>query len=256
MNNLRKILSQFAGKNLIAVPTILVELTGDWTMAVMLNQLLYWSGKGSRTDGYIYKSMNDWQEEIKIVSDYSIRKFKKLPYIETKIKKVGGTPTTHYKINYDILLKELGNIDSELLNSTIQNVENDDSINREYLQLIKTDESVLPESEKTTNREDHQLMIEALMKLTKMDMKIKSNAGRIARASKELRLAGYKPNDVAEFGKYWKNDWRWKANKEPPTLNIILTDIGKMKNLKPDIKKEVNEKLDRAKEIIRRTKNG
>jgi len=109
--------------NLIALPVILVDLTGDYESAIMLSQLIYWTGRTK--DGWIYKTYNDWHEELRL-SEHKARKAKKtlekLGLIETKLKKANGTPVVHYKINKDILVEKLINLsnpDSNLENSQI-----------------------------------------------------------------------------------------------------------------------------------------
>ena len=69
------IVRQFTGhENIIAVPRILIELTGDPILAMMLNQLLYWSAQKE----WIYKSLEDWNEEIGGISRYRMDKFAEL----------------------------------------------------------------------------------------------------------------------------------------------------------------------------------
>ena len=90
------IVRQFTGhENIIAVPRILIELTGDPVMAMMLNQLLYWSEQKE----WVYKSLEDWNEEIGGISRHRMEKFAELPYVETELRKAEGAPTTHYRIN-------------------------------------------------------------------------------------------------------------------------------------------------------------
>jgi hypothetical protein len=80
----------------------------------------------------------------------------------------------------------------------------------------------------------HALMVKALETVTGMDMSIKTNAGRIVRASKELLEAGYTDRDVNRFFEHWKkNDWRWRRNREKPHLTTIKAEIGKVLNM-PD----------------------
>jgi len=76
---------------------------------------------------------------------------------------------------------------------------------------------------------EHQDMVLAISEVTGMDLKIKSNAGRIYKASKELRDAGYSPNEVREFSKTWINDWRYKADGKPPKLTVLMSEISKTK---------------------------
>ena len=87
----------------VVVPRLFLKVTGDWMLASMLAQLLFWSERTSRKDGFVYKSSRDWQEEVG-ATDYEVRKFKKLPFIETRIKRANGSPTTHYRILAGVLL--------------------------------------------------------------------------------------------------------------------------------------------------------
>lgn len=104
---IKELLIKLTGQeNIVAIPKIFIELTGDLHLALLLSQVIYWSDKGKRNDGYIYKSAREWKEELGI-SQYAIDKFKRLKYIECKIIKACGAPTTHYKINYDIFIGEL-----------------------------------------------------------------------------------------------------------------------------------------------------
>jgi len=97
-------IKSFSGQaNLIAFPRLYVQITGDLGLAAMLSQLIYWSDRAIRKDGFVYKSSKDWAEELG-VTDYTVRQFKRLPYIETRISKANGTPTTHYRVKMDVLV--------------------------------------------------------------------------------------------------------------------------------------------------------
>lgn len=85
-------------------------------------------------------------------------------------------------------------------------------------------------SQDLPNGNSHKEMVIALEALTGMDMKIKTNAGRIVRVAKELREAGYSFQNVNQFGELWKSDWRYKQNGTPPTLAVIKAEIGRTKN--------------------------
>jgi hypothetical protein len=131
------LLSQFTGhENIIAVPRILVDITEDWTLAAMLNQLLYWSSQKE----WIYKSLDDWNEEVGGVSRYKMNQLKDLRCIETKLKKANGAPTTHYKVHWDILERDILNcIDkkSELMKSANPNNEKDKSLTKTTTENLK-----------------------------------------------------------------------------------------------------------------------
>lgn len=89
-------------KNLLAIPREIIRFTGDLESGVFLAQLVYWTDRGSRKDGFIYKTLKEWQDEI-FISEYSLRKIRKnlesSGILETKLKKANGNPTIHYRIN-------------------------------------------------------------------------------------------------------------------------------------------------------------
>ena len=95
----------------------------------------------------------------------------------------------------------------------------------------------------------HSKMVGMLAKVTKMDFNISMNAGRLNRASKQLRDVGYSIKDIERYGVLWKEDWRYKQDKKPPLLSILLTEIGQMKFPKDsaeDRKKKALVEIERA----------
>jgi len=93
----------------IVVSTVLCAAMGnDLAGGVFLSQLIYWSDKGKRLDGYVWKSASEWKKET-FLSNYQIvkirKKLLKLGLIEAKLQKAQGTPTVHYKLNRDNLEK-------------------------------------------------------------------------------------------------------------------------------------------------------
>lgn len=99
------IIKSFAGQaNVITVPVALIKFCDDWNAAVLLNQLLYWSDKTKNDEGWIYKSAEDWNEEI-CLSRYQVtqakNKLEKMGIIETTLKKANGSPTLHYRVLND-----------------------------------------------------------------------------------------------------------------------------------------------------------
>ena len=98
------IIKSFSGQaNIVAFPRLYVQITGDLSQAAMLAQLIYWSDRAVRQDGFVFKSSKDWAEELG-VTNYTVRLFKKLPFIETRILKADGAPTTHYRVRMDMLI--------------------------------------------------------------------------------------------------------------------------------------------------------
>ncbi len=106
---IRTIISQISGQeNIVVVPKLFVKLTGDLTTAILLNQIVFYSDKSKRTDGYFYKSYKEWEEEICLTKrqvSYSTAKLKEMGLVETKLMKANGAPTLHYKLDYDKLVQ-------------------------------------------------------------------------------------------------------------------------------------------------------
>ena len=93
--------------NTLVIPRLYLKLF-DWDMntAILLSQIVYWSDKSKREDGWFYKSYDDWKEEIGL-SSYQVRRSTKIlsdmGIIETKLKRANGTPTLHYILYMEVL---------------------------------------------------------------------------------------------------------------------------------------------------------
>lgn len=123
-------------------PRSFISLTGDPVQALMTARMVYWCKRSVRRDGFVYKSARDWLMETG-VSEHAVRKFKKLPFIETKIVKANGVPTTHYRINTEKLYEALLKIqqEMELLNSPEEDEEEcDEDVPLESETMDLTDE--------------------------------------------------------------------------------------------------------------------
>ncbi|MDK6296534.1 conserved phage C-terminal domain-containing protein [Staphylococcus caprae] len=137
MNNrdyISSIITQFSGQNnIIPIPVIYIEITEDYHTAALLNQLIYWSDRTSRKDGYFYKSYKEWEEEIHL-SKYQVmratKKLKNMGIVETALKKANGAPTVHYKVDSkevsQWIVKKLNN--GKLRNSTMDSEETQQSL--------------------------------------------------------------------------------------------------------------------------------
>lgn len=110
-NAIRAIVKQFSGQdNIVTVPKVFVKLTGDFTSAILLNQIVFYSDKSKRNDGFFYKTYKEWEEEVCMSERqvrYGSKKLKEAGYLETKVMKANGAPTVHYKLDYDKLLDSI-----------------------------------------------------------------------------------------------------------------------------------------------------
>lgn len=108
---IRELTKKLSGQeNVFTVPRIYVQYTGDLTTAILLNQIVFYSDKSKRKDGFFYKTYEEWEQEIclsKRQVRYSTDKLKELGIVETKIKKANGAPTVHYKLDYDKLVDSI-----------------------------------------------------------------------------------------------------------------------------------------------------
>ena len=138
INNL---ISSFSGqKNIISFPVVYLKVTEDLNTALLLNQLVFWSDKSKRTDGFFYKTYGEWHEEIHL-SEYqvrrSIKKLKELNIVETKLKKANGSPTLHYRVLMnnlsDLILKNVQN-------GILRNLRNETEVSSETLTDDYTDD--------------------------------------------------------------------------------------------------------------------
>lgn len=130
------IITQFSGRNnVVPIPVVYIEITEDYPSAALLNQMIYWSDRTKRTDGYFYKSYAEWYEELRL-TEYQVRratkKLKSLGFVETKLKKANGAPTLHYKVDTEEvsewILKKLKN--RNLTNSSNDSEETQESLTK------------------------------------------------------------------------------------------------------------------------------
>lgn len=81
-------------------PELSRELGGDPIAALFYQQLYYWSNKGKRSDGFIYKTKEEIEYETTLnryQQDKARNKLVKLGWLEIKKIKANGSPTLHYK---------------------------------------------------------------------------------------------------------------------------------------------------------------
>lgn len=108
------IVREFSGqKNTVVIQRSYIRLmNGNYNHAAVLSQLIFWSGKTSRRDGQFYKSHKELAAELDLTKEqvrHAIDCIKKrLPsVIETQLLKANGAPTLHYRIDSELLMREL-----------------------------------------------------------------------------------------------------------------------------------------------------
>ncbi len=74
---------------------------GSIARAIYLQNLIYWSDKGHRKDGFIYKTKESIEKETTLTryqQDSCRKYFEKKGILETKLLKANGAPTLHYRV--------------------------------------------------------------------------------------------------------------------------------------------------------------
>ncbi|UJZ95414.1 conserved phage C-terminal domain-containing protein [Photobacterium damselae subsp. damselae] len=112
---MHKLLFELLGQGAnLSIPRLFVRMcSGSYNHAAVLAQLVFWSNKSSRTDGWFYKSQVELGGELELSRDQVKRSVKYLTTnfgnaIHTKLKKANGVPTTHYFIDIKELLALTG----------------------------------------------------------------------------------------------------------------------------------------------------
>lgn len=105
----------------IAFHPILAKVLGGVESAIYWQQLYYWSDKGARNDGYVWKTQNEIKEETTLSrekQDLIRKRMVAQGFIEVKKLKANGVPTLHYKVLVSNVQKAI----EECVNNTNGNV--------------------------------------------------------------------------------------------------------------------------------------
>ena len=93
------------------MPKLFVKLTGSHSLALVLNQINFWTGKSTKLkDGWFSKSYEQWQEELFIPERTMrryINKLKDIGFIHTKVIKVKGITTLCFRCDRSKLNNEI-----------------------------------------------------------------------------------------------------------------------------------------------------
>lgn len=204
MNNynvMKGIIASFSGQqNTLTIPTLYIELTGDIQTALLLNQIVFWSDKSKRSDGFFYKTYGEWEQET-YLTEYQVRrsvtKLKELGFVETKLKRANGSPTLHYKLEFEMLSDS---ILKKLKKRNLTNLRNETEETSETLTVDYTDKYTVDLSPHVNKEIKHKfgefqnvlLLEEEFKKLeerfpTDLDKRIERLSGYIASSGKKYK---------------------------------------------------------------------
>lgn len=216
----------FGQNNLLTVPTLLVKkLKGDHCAALFLGQLIYWAGKGVNPDGWIYKTYQEWEEELFIKKDKAMaikKKLEELNLITTMVKKIGNTPVLHYKVNQETLI--------EFLLGTCEKEGDDKPEDKELDTPSDNEEEPKSNEEPSDDNSDNQ------------DQREEENKG-------ENR--NFRKSEIPKVGKTHFPKWEIPTFQESgqnplsiSNINYIINYIHKLLSLPESLSENLSEKLE------------
>ena len=222
-DDIKNVISTFSGtERHITVPRVYLEMLGDFNTAAFLNQLIFWSDKTKRRDGFFYKTYAEWEDEL-FLSEYQVRRSSKnlrdLGLIETEVKRANGSPTVHYKVNMDELSVSILN---KLKERNQTNLSNDTEVSSVSLTVDDTLDEQTVDNNKSRNstRVPYKEIIDYLNEKTGRNYKHKAKINQ--RVIKARMNEGY---TIEEFKTVidkktdeWNNDVKMKEFLRPETL--------------------------------------
>lgn len=114
LNLNKEIIALFSGQaSMVTTPKLYIKLTGSHSLAIVLNQCVFWSNKSESGDGWFYKRYDEWFDEVHIPERTLRRRFDHLEmqgWITTKVKKVRGTNIKHIYPNMDLIIESISNM--------------------------------------------------------------------------------------------------------------------------------------------------
>ena len=230
----------------ITIPKIYLELTNDYPTAALLNQMIFWSDKTKRRDGFFYKTYKEWEEET-FLSEYQVRRaskvLKELGFLETKLKKANGSPTLHYKLDMVVLSES---IVKKLKNRNQTNSRNDNEV---YEESLTVDDTVNDNSRKDSPAKAERIPYKEIVEYLneQAGRKYKHTAKQTRRLIKARVNEGFSEDDFYKVidlkVKEWSNDKKMNQYLRPETLfnnkfdrylNEALAKQPNVSNVKPN----------------------
>jgi hypothetical protein len=222
-SDIRDLIRRFSGQeNVFTVPKVYVQYTGDLTTAVLLNQIVFYSDKSKRTDGFFYKTYKEWEDDVCLTERqvrHSVNKLKDKGVLETKLMKANGSPTVHYKLKYDELVES---ILTKCKNPILQNVS---------IQSDNKSESLTENTTETTTKKDIYIQYAEFVKMKETEYNtLVELHGRPLVAKMIQILDNYKGAN----GKKYKSDYRAILNWVVDKVKGVKNERTKQGSRKPD----------------------
>lgn len=93
------------------VSALIAKALGDQNAAMMAVRLLYWFPRSKKAGAWVYKSWRDWNAECNL-SQAQVKRVHSKGFLETigierTIMKANGTPTVHYRLDENQMVRRL-----------------------------------------------------------------------------------------------------------------------------------------------------
>ena len=200
----KKLSKKIGGINFVVNKKLMDIAGGDYNGAVVLSQMLYWHGRTKDPEKWVFKSYLSWYEETGLAKHKMQRilsAMRKKGIVETKVKKIGGNPTLHYRLLYDVLCEGIG---------------------KQPRESVEAEASAKKVSKFADDSIEHQIsrhLFDRIRKL-KPDFKMPNWNVWDAAADKMMRLDGRKPNTIWAVINWCTEDYFWQ--------NIVLS-VGNLR---------------------------
>lgn len=108
---LQNVVRQLNRHDIRTVTSLIGKIINDQPAAAMMMRLLYWFPRSRNTDGWVYKSWRDWNAECNL-SQAQVKRIHSQCLLEPlgisrRVMKANGTPTMHYRLDEDQLIKQI-----------------------------------------------------------------------------------------------------------------------------------------------------
>lgn len=241
MSNRKAILGLLADRPVAYHPD-LARITGGVKAAVFLSQLLFWSNKGVRSDGYIWKVQEEWERETGLTryeQEGARQKLLESGLIEER--RSGWPAKLYYRIKFDALYEAViayyedqKEPDKDAESSECGKPANRDSLNAENPQTIDCGK---PANFTESTRDDNTHSVSsnpranfaALVELCKFDLDTitPTQRGKLNQIEKLLRKKkGVTVKDIKAFSDWWYNHWWQGKDNQPPRPMQIRENWG------------------------------
>ena len=121
-NDKLKNVFRIIGEKPIAFHATFSRMLGGVGEAIFFQQIMYWSDKGCKGDGIIYKTDSEMEAETTLTPRMQRlirRKLKEMGILKIWREKVKGAPVNHYKIDGGILRKVMMELHPSLNSSIV-----------------------------------------------------------------------------------------------------------------------------------------